>query len=169
MEQQNFALESFKNIQELIRFIDQKSGAVLLVSGLIMTAFLEFSKDLIFNFKSITPTGAFTFLFGVSTVLLLIYVIYLSIFKILRPRLAKFYSDGDSLFYFGHLAHMDRNNMLDNFKNIDDQAMLKNLSEQIFEASRILNTKTNELHNSMKYLYFSMLSLLAFILTSRLL
>jgi hypothetical protein len=168
MEKENFALESFKNIQELIRFVDQKSGAVLLVSGLIMTAFLEFSKNLIFNFESITSTGAFTFLFGVSTVLLLIYVIYLSIFKILRPRLAKFYSDGDSLFYFGHLAHMDRNNILENFKNLDDATILKNLSEQIFEVSRILDAKSNELHNSMNYLYLSLLSLLAFILVSRL-
>ncbi|ESS66027.1 hypothetical protein MGMO_216c00020 [Methyloglobulus morosus KoM1] len=61
MEKQNFALESIKNIQELIRFIDQKSGAVLLVSGLIMTAFLEFSKELIFNFKS-NPRRGFHFL-----------------------------------------------------------------------------------------------------------
>ncbi|WP_407656570.1 Pycsar system effector family protein [Methyloglobulus morosus] len=118
---------------------------------------------------NLTPAGAFTFLFGVSTVLLLIYVIYLSIFKILRPRLAKFYSDGDSLFYFGHLAHMDRNKMLENFKNLDDQEILRNLSEQIFEVSRILNTKTEDLHNSMNYLYLSILSLLAFVLSSRLL
>ncbi|ESS66026.1 hypothetical protein MGMO_216c00010 [Methyloglobulus morosus KoM1] len=59
--------------------------------------------------------------------------------------------------------------MLENFKNLDDQEILRNLSEQIFEVSRILNTKTEDLHNSMNYLYLSILSLLAFVLSSRLL
>jgi len=102
-----FALKSFENIQELIRLIDQKSGAVLLVSGLILTAFLELSKDLVFNFKSLSYVGVATFMFGAITALLLISTIYLSVFKILRPRLAEHYSGNEfSLIYFNHLAAM---------------------------------------------------------------
>lgn len=169
MEKHDFALESFKNIQELIRFIDQKSGAVLLVSGLILTAFLEYSKELGFDYKNISYTGFFTFLFGMTTIFLLVYVIYLSIFKILRPRLAKYYPDSESLIYFEHLAAMDRTVIPERFNNLTDDIILKNITDQIFEISKILTSKTNELHNSMNYLFYSIPSLLAFILTSRLL
>lgn len=170
MNKQEFALESFKNIQELIRFIDQKSGAVLLVAGLILTVFLELSKALVLNLNNPSYAGLFTFTFGVSTALLLIYVIYLSIFKILIPRLAKHYVGSDlSLIYFNHLASMiDKTVVFEQFNKLNGDSILKNLTDQIFEISKILDTKIIELNKSMNFLFISIATLLAFIFASRL-
>lgn len=170
MEKQIFALESFKNIQELIRFIDQKSGAVLLVSGLILTVFLEFSKVLVFDFDSFSYASVVTFAFGLTTSASLIYTIYLSIFKILRPRLAMHYCGNEcSLIYFNHLSIMtDKPTMFEEFKKLDNESILKNITDQIFEVSKVLDKKIIELHNAMNYLFFSVISLLIFILSSRL-
>lgn len=169
MDNQSFALESFKNIQELIRFIDQKANGVLLVSGLILTAFLEFSKALVFRFSSVSVAGFLTFLFGVTTIGLLSYVIYISIFEILRPQLEKNYSSNEaSLLYFKHLAEIkDKALIQQKFKNLNDDSILESISDQIFEVSRILDVKIIELRKSMNYLFWSIASLLAFILTSR--
>ena len=170
MEKQVFALESFKNIQELIKFLDQKSGAVLLVSGLILTVFLEFSKVLVFNFESFSYASVVTFAFGLTTSASLIYTIYLSIFRILRPRLAMHYCGNEcSLLYFNHLSTMsDKPTMLEEFKKLDDESILKNLTDQIFEVSKVLDTKVAELHSAMNYLFFSVISLMIFIFASRL-
>ncbi len=169
MDKQSFALESFKNIQELIRFVDRKSNGVLLVSGLILTAFLEFSKGLVFSFNSVSIAGFFTFVFGATTTGLLSYVIYISIFKILRPQLAKSYSGNEiSLLYFKHLAEIQDKKLLQKqFKDINDDLIIESIADQIFEVSRILDIKIIELHKSMNYLFYSIASLLIFILTSR--
>ena len=143
MDNQSFALESFKNIQELIRFVDQKSNGVLLVSGLILTAFLEFSKGLVFSFSSVSIAGFLTFVFGATTIGLLSYVMYISIFKILRPQLAKNYSSNEaSLLYFKHLAEIkDKTLLQQRFKKLNDDSILESISDQIFEVSRILDVK----------------------------
>lgn len=169
MDNKSFAIESFKNIQELIRFVDQKSNGVLLVSGLILTAFLEFSKGLVFNFTSISLAGFLTFILGSTTTGLPIYVIYISIFKILRPQLAKNYSSNESsLLYFKHLAEIkDKTLLQQRFKDLKDDSILESIADQIFEISRILDVKIIELHKSMKYLFCSIASLLTFILISR--
>jgi Family of unknown function (DUF5706) len=169
MDKQEFALESFKNIQELIRFIDQKSGAVLVVAGLILTVYLEFSKELVFKFSNISFVNAITFIFGVTTGLLLVYVIYLSILKILIPRLAKHYEGSElSLLYFNHLATMaDKSVVLEQFNKLNDVSILKNLTDQIFEISKILDMKIIQLNKSMNCLFYSIVSLLAFVLASR--
>lgn len=168
MEKQEFALESFKNIQQLIQFTDQKSGAILVVSGLVLTVFLEFSKNLVF--RSISFGSIVIFIFGFTTAFLLVYTIYLSIFKILRPRLAKHYHVNElSLIYFNHLAKIsDREEIFQKFKNLNDDIILKNITDQIFEVSRILDAKITELHNCINYLFFAIASLLIFILTLRL-
>jgi len=59
--------------------------------------------------------------------------------------------------------------MFEQFKNLNEDLILKNITDQIFEISKILDRKITELHDSMNCLFFSVASLLAFILTSRLL
>ncbi len=169
MDKSEFALESFKNIQELIKFTDQKAGGVLVVIGLELTVFLSCIDKLDFHKNYLTLFSITTILLGMITAFLLIYTLYISVFKILRPRLANHYSGYDlSLFYFNHLASMtDKTGMFDQFKNTDDDKILRNFTDQIFEVSKICNTKINELHKSMNFLFSSIISLAIFILVSR--
>lgn len=169
MDKHTFTLESYKNIQELIRFTDQKSGGVLVVAGLELTVFLNFIDKLSFN-KNYTSTASFAvFLLGIVTALLLSITIYISIFKVIRPRLAKHYSGYDiSLFYFNHLASAQNKTLIFNqFNNVTEDSILRNLTDQIFEVSKIMKAKTNGLYYSMTSLLFSMISLSLFILVSK--
>ena len=78
-----------------------------------------------------------------SAVGLLSYVIYISIFKILRPQLAKNYSSNEaSLLYFKHLAEIkDKTLLQQRFKKLNDDSILESISDRIFEVSRILDVK----------------------------
>lgn len=169
MDKHTFTLESFKNIQELIRFTDQKSAGVLVVAGLESTVFLSFIDKLSFNKNYTSAFSVITFTVGIATALLLALTIYFSIFKVLRPRLANHYAGNDtSLFYFNHLASMaNKNGMFYQFNNVTDESILRNLTDQIFEVSRIMNAKTNGLYYSMTSLLMSMILLPAFILVSK--
>lgn len=169
MDNQTFTLESFKNIQELIKFTDQKSGGVLVVAGLELTVFLNVVDKLIFKTNSFGVYSVVVFVLGVITAGLLIAIVYVSVFKVLRPQLANHYSGNEaSLFYFNHLASMtDKTAMFEQFKNVDDNLILRNLTDQIFEVSKIMNRKTNALHCSMNLLFYSMVSIVLFILVTR--
>ena len=54
MNKPEYALESFKNIQDLIKFADQKAGALLVVIGLVFTAFVQYLEKLTFSTDCIT-------------------------------------------------------------------------------------------------------------------
>lgn len=168
MDKGNFALESFKNIQELIRFIDQKSGAVFVISGLALTAFIEFAKELKFvSFNESSFVGIICFLAGLFSVLSLLAVIWISIFKVLKPRLAKNYSETDhSLFYFEHLSKNVKDQIEEQYKNLTDDVMIRQLIDQQFEVSQILEQKTKYLSLCFNFLFISIISLVLFILTS---
>lgn len=166
MEKTEFALESFKNTQELIKFVEQKSGAVLIITGLIFTGYIEFLKDLEFsssyNFFSIV-----TFVFSIITALSLIIVVYISIFKVLKPRFAKNYQENEfSLLYYKHVCKIGKDEIYDKYKDLTDKKVLKDIISQKFEISKILEEKTNKLGVSFNYLFVSIFSLIVFIISS---
>lgn len=169
MDKNVFALESFKNIQELIKFTDQKTGGVLVVLGLVLTVFLSCVDKLNFNNDYSSKVKIIVIISGIITIGLVIYTVYVSIFNILRPRLANHYSGNDaSLLYFQHLASMtDKTAMFEKFKALNDESILRTISDQIFEVSKILDKKIAELHKSMNFLFYSIISLLIFISLSR--
>ena len=168
MKKIEFALESFKNIQELIRFIDQKSGAVLVIAGLAFTAYVEFVKNL--NFTPLNEAsfiGVICFISSLATVLNLLIVAWISIFQVLKPRLAKNYSkDEHSLFYFEHLSKLGKDGVKTDFESLSESKMLENILDQQFEVSRIMEQKTEYLGRSFNFLFASIISLVIFIITS---
>lgn len=67
MDKTTFAFESFKNIQDLIKFVDQKSSAVLVVTGLIFTGYIQFLQGLTFSFtENLNFYGIMTFVTSIS-------------------------------------------------------------------------------------------------------
>jgi len=166
MKNIEFALESFKNIQELIRFIDQKSGAVLVIAGLVFTGYIEFLKDLDFS-NSFSFWGIITLISSIATLISLVVVIYISIFQVLKPRLAKNYQkDEYSLFYFEHLSNLGKEKLNNEYKSVNEDDMLKYVVDQQFEISKILEQKTDKLGLSFNLLFVSIISLITFIISS---
>lgn len=168
MEKIEYALESFKNIQDLIKFIDQKSGAVLVIAGLIFTGYVEFIKDLkLVESNPYSLIEIVTFVSSLLTLITLIVVIYISIFKVLKPRLAVNYKEDEaSLFYFEHLEKMGKTEIINNYESLDDSKKLTYIIEQQFEVSKILKQKTKFLSISFNWLFASVLFLIIFIICS---
>jgi hypothetical protein len=166
MNKTEYALESFKNIQELIRFIDQKSGAVLVLAGLIFTGYIDFIKSLEFvSFKDATFFGLLTFIASIATLICLTVVVYISIFNVLKPRLAKNYTEEEfSLFYFEHLQALGKENVNKEYKSLNENQMTKYIIDQQHEVSVILNKKTVQLGKSFNWLFFAFVFFALFIL-----
>lgn len=168
MNKIEYALESFKNIQDLIKFIDQKSSIVIVIAGLVFTGYVEFVKKLqLAIFNQVSLIGVITFISSTITLITLVYVIYLSIFKILKPRLAKNYSEDEfSLFYFEHISALGRQGINNQYELLTEDYMLKSIIDQQYEISKILEQKTIKLGISFKYLFVSIVSLIIFIISS---
>lgn len=170
MDKTTFAIEAFKNIQDLIKFVDQKAGAVLVVAGLIFTGYVNFLSELsLATSKSITVIGVLVFLASLATTICLTMVITIIIFKVLNPRNAKHYKSKElSLFYYEHIFQTGKEKVFEKYKTIDEETILKNIIDQQYEVSNILKEKTIELGKSLKWLFFSIVSVMIFIIFSKL-
>jgi len=166
MDKINYALESFKNIQDLIKFADQKAGAILVVIGLLFTALVQYLGNLTFSPYKLNFIGVLTFFVGVTSMISLSFVIYYSIFKILKPRLAKNYQEGElSSFYFEHISK-EAKSIHKKFETITEEMMLKDILDQKIEVSNILNEKNQNLSISFVWLFLSLIASMTFILLS---
>jgi hypothetical protein len=176
MTRSSFALESFKNVQEIIRFIDAKAGAILVVYGIVLTVFLEFCSGL----KFVNPNdivglresiiSIVTLIIGVIIVISLVYQLYYTIIQILNPKLASNYKEDErSIFYFWHIAEMKKNELLQRYQTATEEVIIEEIVGQLFEVSRILKIKTYRLKQAMRFLFIIILFTLLFIFLSALL
>lgn len=131
MNKIGFSLEDFKNIQELIRFTDQKAGAILVAYGFILTIFIECSKNLtILNPLKLTGfitifCSIGTFISGLILIANMAYQMYFIITQILKPRLCSNYlTDKLSLFYFDHISKMTNEEFQERFRNLTEGEIL---------------------------------------------
>ncbi|MGE7811257.1 Pycsar system effector family protein [Lysinibacillus capsici] len=170
MEKSEVILHSHSDIQELIRFIDQKAGALLIIYGFILTATIEVSKDLKFVNPFLLDQFSDTFLsillLVVGFILLtsLIIQIHFTLFSIIKPRKAKNYTQDEvSVLYFGHTSKRKKNDFVNNFTEISIEDIEKQMLEQIYEISCILSEKSENFNSILKYLYGTIFCLLLFI------
>ncbi|UYZ19944.1 Pycsar system effector family protein [Mesobacillus jeotgali] len=173
MDKREMIFENFKNIQDLIKFIDQKAGALLVLYGFLLTAFIEFSKKLSFvNINEITGLNEkilsfLTLITGLALVLFITYQFYIIIVLILKPRTAKHYQTGESsLFYYYHISKIGKEQLIDQYKSMDEDALTVNLLGQVFEVSKILDKKTVYFAKTTNHLLLTGIILLFFILLS---
>jgi hypothetical protein len=170
MNKNDLAQYNHSNIQELIRFIDQKAGALLVIYGFILTALVEYSKNLNFinPFKLLKFTDIFNsiflFLIGAWILFLMLYQIYIVIFKIIRPRRATNYTQEEiSTIYFHHISNSKKEEFTKLYSELPDDRVQKELLDQIYEISCILSQKSENFNSILKWLYTSIISMLLFI------
>lgn len=170
MKKVEYLISSFNNVQELIRFTDQKVAAVLVICGIQITVFFERTKGLDIAFSSIGLINVLIFLFGLSFSCLLLIILYLSIFHVLKPGFAKNYSTIDfSCYYFEHIALNDKVTFDKKIAIIDEEEQKTEIRDQIFEVSKILYKKNKNCSIIMRLLFFSIISLVAFVFLGNLL
>lgn len=164
------------NIQELIRFMDQKAGALLVIYGFILTILIETTKNLKlvnpFEFNSFSKgiISSSTFILGAWLLILLLYQIYVVLFQIIKPRSAKNYSpDEITTNYFKHISLLKKEKFIESYSNISSEKAEKELLDQVYEIACILNEKSEKFNCVLKLLYQSILILLAFIFLTKIL
>ena len=174
-DKSNLALENLKNIQEMIRHIDQKVYLTLVVYGFLITIYLEEAKTLIFkNPFSFLGIKCFmslmTFASGLFFCVSIIIQIYFILFKIICSRNAKNYKEKESncLFYFEHIKKMGKQKFLKKFKNSEIK-LLDDILTQIYEVSCIFEKKSRNYNKLLKYIFLSIVSLIIFSVFSKLL
>jgi hypothetical protein len=156
----NYEIDSFKNIQELIRFIDQKAAVLLVVNGLLLTIFFQTYLDdaiiLLWN-QSVGATNGIScclyrcvyFLSGISYFVCSCFVVYMSLAKVLCPRLAREDCIKGDLFYFQSIAKMPIDDYKERCLSADAEHNLKvHVLEQTHVVSGVLVSKTKELKRS---------------------
>lgn len=173
MNLNEFGLENFKNIQEIIKFTDQKAGFLLVVYGFVLTAFIEASKDLVFcnpvNCASRIEAvqSIFTFIVGFILIIAIAYQFYILIFRILKPRSANHYKNNElSLFYFGHICKMEPVEFSDKFDNLNDESIKVEIKKQIYEVSKIAAMKTKSFNHCLFFIMPTVFLIVAFCLLS---
>lgn len=174
MDKTTFALEDFKNIQDLIKFMDQKAGFVLVIYGFIVTAFIEVAKNITltnpFMLKSHEMIYTLiSFITGFALVCILIYQVYFIIFNVIGPKVASNYCEGEQcLFYFEHIAKMKKPRFKTEFQKLTEDNILNEILGQVYEVSIILNKKRENFCIVTKFLYGSIIILIIFALSSNL-
>lgn len=171
MDKTQFALEDLKNIQELIRFTDQKAGAVLVVYIFILTTFINMTiaLDFINPFTLDNPQSmifsCLTFLTSAALVALMVFQIYYIIFKVLRPRMAQEYRKGEGcVFYFDHINNMAKNDFIRRFNDIKESKLLDEITSQVYEVAKILCEKNRKFKIVLRCLFISLIMLLSYII-----
>lgn len=167
MDKIEYAKSSFTNVQELIRFIDQKIGAALVVLGIEITAYIEVTKPLQFTCHP-TFMGWVALIVSFCFVSLTSIAIYISIIKVIRPRYSNTYTPTDyCAYYFDHIALGSKQQLEGHLNTITDATQLNELSSQLFSVSEIMRKKQNACYSVMNYLLLSLVSIMALILVCK--
>lgn len=149
----NYEIESFKNIQQLIRFTDQKAGALLVSNGLILTIFLNgYANDILSVVKFLFDPNQECFLYLFRMIHALCYfgylacaivVIYFCLNKVIRSRLApddaNFFGE---LFYFQSIASKTAENFKKEFLEASQDTIKEHIVEQTYILADIMTKKT---------------------------
>jgi hypothetical protein len=165
MRKIDYLKSSFDNIQELIRFTDQKIATVLVVCGIEITVFFDLSKNFTVSVCNNTFIQISSFIVGVIFVLLNLIIMYLCIIKVLRPRFANHYSSKDySIMYFEHIALNTKQMLKDEVYELDKERQVNELSDQLFEISKILYDKNRNCSVIFYMVFINIISLLVYVL-----
>jgi len=170
MPRLEFSFENLKNIQEMIRFADQKAGAILVVYGFIITIYVEIGKGLTFILSKPSLLSICVFVIGFTSGALILHEVVSMLLKVVRPRLATNYNPEERcLYYFDHITRCTKPELVESILNIDETAMVSDIASQIHENAKILNAKLEAVKSSINRLVVSGISVVAYAISSRLL
>jgi hypothetical protein len=152
-EQIAFARHNFENQQSTIRAADTKVGAVLSILFIVTVIAIPIGKDAIPKLywasgagvaamSTVFLAGCIVFVLGVLRSLMLVV-------HIVRPRGVSGRSSnnapGQLLFYKHVLRHRDANEYFHAVGDASPELLLRNLTDQVFELSRICAEKMDAL------------------------
>jgi len=154
----------------MIRFADQKAGAVLVVYGFLITIYIEIGKNLVLTLSNLTILGIFIFIIGLVSGLLILNEVMCLFVKVIRPRLANGYNANEKcIYYFEHVANCSRSEIVESIISIDEVKMVSEIATQIHENSKILVSKLSAIRSVINRLIVAGILVAAFGLATKIL
>jgi hypothetical protein len=93
----------------------------------------------------------------------MIAILFISIIGVLKPRLARNYSpDHYSTLYFEHIALNNKEDLWIHVSDISEERQVREISDQIFEISKILHLKNRHCSTIFIMLFINILDLVAY-------
>lgn len=162
----NYCLDNFKNIQELIKFADQKASGLLVVYGFLITIFINFFTDSEFiSIQEATIKEWITLVLGLIFCITMIVQIFYIVFKVIFPRRASnYYNEVNCTFYYEHISKMKKTDFIDFIKSEDIDENIESIASQIYEVSKILDKKHENIRIAVILLVFSVISLVGYVI-----
>lgn len=160
-----FARHVFDNYQALIRSVDTKAGALLGLALFFAASVFPISKDAVAHVSLRTLAFALTssvFLLSGAAFVLLFLSLMNVLGHIVKPRGARFYSNGsktENLIWQEHIIkHSDNSSYFAAVSTVAPNVTLRNLTDQIFELAHISTEKMSAINAGfrlLRYLAFS--------------
>jgi len=170
MKKIDYLVSSFHNMQELIKFSDQKVTAILVVCSLEVTVFINIAEKYQIGLSNIRFWGILLFVVGIIFICMIGLIIYLGIYKVLKPRFAKDYKKGTySCYYFEHIALNSKEMLREQVEEITEDSQINELTDQIYEIARILHNKNKYCSVLMNLVFWSTLVFMIYLLLDKLL
>ena len=161
------ALENFNNIQELIRFIDQKTNFLFIILGFLITIFIEFAKIFVFKnpnyYNGIKCFLSWLILLsGALFILSVLYELYILIYKVLIVRKAKKTKSKNSLFYYENILQHTDDEFINIFIKANDNEVVESILFQVYEIAHILKKKNKYYLKAINILKWNILFLVIY-------
>ena len=159
-----FTRHNFDNLQSIIRLADAKAAGILTVWVLIFGSSIQMGHQIFNKFLICQWTKLNTILTLIMALLcILLTVLAIIIFhKVIFPKKASHYEQSKTdrdLMYFEHiLNHETQESYRQAIWNINPSLELRNLCDQVYELSYIVNQKMTGLQSSCKWLIFSIIT-----------
>ncbi len=158
---------SFDNVQSLIQFADQKIGNLLLIDTITVGIFITYATNYELSLKDLTVWNILLFITGLIFTVSSVILVYKSIIKVVKPRFARNYTTGAfSLYYFGHIGTVSKEKVITEVAALDENKMITELTEQLYEVSKILNRKYKECEIISVLMFVSVICFVLFIVIS---
>ena len=161
----NYCLDNFKNIQELIKFADQKASGLLVVNGFLITIFINFfSNSQFISIQEASTKDWVVLVLGLLFCVTMIGQIVYIVFKIIFPREASNYDNEiNCIFYYEHVCKMKKTDFIELIKSEDIDKNINDIASQIYEVSKILNKKHENIRRAVILLIWSIIFLLGYV------
>src|SRR6185437_10578200 len=160
-EKLGFVRHVFDNYQTLIRSVDTKAGALLGLALFFAASVFPVSKDAVSRITSITVKLEMTsavFLLSSITFCFLFLALISALGHVVKPRGARFYkavSETENLVWQDHiLRHSDNESYFRAVSAVQTDAILRNLSDQIFELAHISKAKMDAVNTGFRILKY---------------
>jgi len=154
--------KTFQNINDWIKFSDTKAGIIVTVYGLILTIIYSNAQDV----YTWTSSSIFILIITIVAVILTILSVFFA-FLCINPSLKN--KNPKSLIYFGHIATKNKKYLeyLSDATTVfeDTDKLSTQLSEQIYENSKIAWSKFKNVTYSIRLFFASILCLLIILIS----